>query len=50
MLRDRRPKQRLNPVLPSSGLLLSVRWFIPDDSGLPSGPIFKGLATQEEAA
>ena len=29
-------------IIPSSGLLRSVRWFDTDVSGLPIGPIFKG--------
>jgi hypothetical protein len=32
---------RLNLILPSSGLLRSVRWFETDVSGLPTEPTFK---------
>jgi hypothetical protein len=35
---------RLNWIIPSSGLLLVVRWFGTDVSGLPIGPIFKDQA------
>jgi hypothetical protein len=45
------PNLRLGPrlklILPSSGLLRSVRWFNTDVSELPIGPILKGQAVQK---
>jgi hypothetical protein len=35
-------------ILPSSGLLRSVRWFKTNVSELPTGPILEGQAIQEE--
>jgi hypothetical protein len=39
---------KINWILPSSVLLLGVRWFKNDVSGLTIGPIFKDQAVQEE--
>ena len=48
ILQGQTVQEEVRLILPSSGLLCSVRWFYTGVSGLPISPILQGQAVQEE--